>query len=139
MRGEQWGLAGARVRAAGAAAGRVRGGSDPDGGGGRAARVPAARAPAAASGSRLALFTAVVDVQLKPGVLDPQGQAVASGLRALGHAGVEDVRVGKQVRLRLRAADEREARDAVERMCRELLASPVLEDYRFTLRREPEA
>jgi phosphoribosylformylglycinamidine synthase PurS subunit len=81
-------------------------------------------------------WTASVEIQLKPGVFDPQGQAVAGALRALGHGGIGEVRVGKQVRLRLSAAGEEEARAAVERMCRELLANPVLEDYRFTLARE---
>ena len=85
----------------------------------------------------VSLFTAAVDVRLKPGVLDPQGQAVAGALRTLGLASVEDVRVGKHVVVRLRAPDEAGARAAVERMCRELLASPVLEDFAYTLWREP--
>ncbi len=84
----------------------------------------------------MSLFTAAVDVRLKPGVLDPQGQAVAGALRTLGVASVEDVRVGKHVVVRLRALDEAGARTAVERMCRELLANPVLEDFAYTLRRE---
>lgn len=76
-----------------------------------------------------ARFTAVVDVRLKAGVLDPQGQAVAGALRALGFAAVEDVRVGKQIVVTFGAQDADEARASVERMCRDLLASPVLEEF----------
>ena len=78
-------------------------------------------------------FVAAIEVHLKPGALDPQGQAVGNGLRALGHAGVRDVRVGKHVRVRLEASDEAAARADVERMCRELLVNPVMETYAFTL------
>ncbi len=76
-------------------------------------------------------FLAAIEVHLKPGALDPQGQAVGKGLRALGHAGVTDVRVGKHLRVRLEAADAAAARAEVERMCRELLANPVMETFSF--------
>ena len=85
----------------------------------------------------VAAFVAAIEVHLKPGALDPQGQAVSGGLRHLGHAGVRDVRVGKHVRVWLDAADEATARADVERMCRELLVNPVMETYAITV--EPEA
>lgn len=81
-------------------------------------------------------YVAAVAIHLKPGALDPQGQAVGAGLRSLGHAEVGDVRVGKHVVLRLEAAGEAEARAAVERMCEELLANPVMETYAIALRRD---
>jgi phosphoribosylformylglycinamidine synthase PurS subunit len=93
---------------------------------------------AAARGRRgcedaLATFLAAIEVHLKPGALDPQGQAVGQALRGLGHAGVREVRVGKHLRVWLEAPDEAAARAAVARMCEELLANPVLETYAFTL------
>lgn len=76
-------------------------------------------------------FLAIIEVHLKPGALDPQGQAVEHGLHALGFAGVAGVRVGKHLRLRLDAADAAAAHQTVRRMCEELLANPVMETYSF--------
>ena len=84
----------------------------------------------------MAVFVAAVQIHLRPGALDPQGQAVGAGLQALGHAEVLAARVGKHVRLRLEAADAAAAQAAVERMCEELLANPVLETYRVTVEAE---
>ena len=68
-----------------------------------------------------------VHVTLKPGVLDPQGRAIAHALGSLGFDGVRDVRAGKVIELDLAdGVDEA----AVDRMCRELLANTVIEDYR---------
>lgn len=69
---------------------------------------------------------ATVTVRLKPGVLDPQGRAIAQALGGLGFAGVEDVRQGKLIELEL--ADGT-TRDAVEAMCRKLLANTVIERF----------
>ncbi len=73
---------------------------------------------------------AKVYVTLKPGVLDPQGKAVRSSLASLGFLGVEDVRLGKYVELRLAETDPGRARAEVERMCERLLANTVIESYR---------
>jgi phosphoribosylformylglycinamidine synthase len=75
---------------------------------------------------------ATVLVRPKPGILDPQGQAVESSLRHLGFA-VGEARVGKLVELELDAADETEARTQVERMCEQLLANPLIESYEISL------
>ena len=72
-----------------------------------------------------------VRVRILPreGILDPQGQAVAHALAALGFAGVADARVGRTVELALDAASEGEARESAGRMCERLLANPVTEDF----------
>jgi phosphoribosylformylglycinamidine synthase len=70
-----------------------------------------------------------VHVTLKPGVLDPQGEAVRRALGALGFAGVDGVRVGKVIELDLAAADRAAAEAEVEAMCRALLANTVIENY----------
>jgi phosphoribosylformylglycinamidine synthase subunit PurS len=72
-----------------------------------------------------------LEVRITPraGLLDPQGKAIQSALRSLDFADVEDVRVGRLLRLRLRATDDAAARAAAEDMCRRLLANPVTEDF----------
>jgi phosphoribosylformylglycinamidine synthase len=74
-----------------------------------------------------------VTVTLKNGVLDPQGKAIANALGALGIDGVEDVRQGKFIEVELAETDPARAREALERMCKELLANPVIENYRYEL------
>jgi phosphoribosylformylglycinamidine synthase subunit PurS len=76
---------------------------------------------------------ATVLVRPKPGILDPQGEAVENSLRHLGFA-VAEARVGRLVELEVEAGDEAEARAQVERMCAELLANPLIESYEIKLR-----
>jgi phosphoribosylformylglycinamidine synthase PurS subunit len=75
---------------------------------------------------------ATVLVRPKPGILDPQGQAVESSLRELGFS-VGDARVGRLVDLELGASDPVTARAEVERMCEQLLANPLIESYEIEL------
>jgi phosphoribosylformylglycinamidine synthase subunit PurS len=75
---------------------------------------------------------ATVLVRPKPGILDPQGQAVESSLRQLGFP-VGDARVGRVVDLEIDAADAVAARAEVERMCEQLLANPLIESYEIEL------
>jgi phosphoribosylformylglycinamidine synthase subunit PurS len=70
-------------------------------------------------------------VQLKPGLLDPQGKAVEGSLPALGWTNVGTVRVGKHVELTVDADSEAAAREQVEEMARRLLSNPVIEDFRI--------
>jgi phosphoribosylformylglycinamidine synthase len=79
------------------------------------------------------MMKARVTVTLKNGVLDPQGKAIANALAALGIQGVDDVRQGKFIEVELAETDPERARAAVERMCKELLANPVIENYRYEL------
>jgi phosphoribosylformylglycinamidine synthase len=72
---------------------------------------------------------AKVHVTLKNGVLDPQGKAVQHALAALGFGGVDEVRQGKYIELDLTETDAAKARESVEKMCRELLANTVIENY----------
>ena len=75
---------------------------------------------------------ATVLVRPKPGILDPQGEAVQSSLRQLGFA-VEDARIGKVVDLELDGNDLEQARADLERMCEQLLANPLIESYEITV------
>ena len=74
-----------------------------------------------------------VHVMLKPGVLDPQGKAIAHALGSLGFSGVNEVRQGKVIDLDLAETDAARARETVETMCRQLLANTVIESYQIEL------
>lgn len=87
----------------------------------------------------LSLFTyhlmkAKVYVTLKPSVLDPQGKAIQHSVELLGFGGIADVRQGKYFEIALdQSLDQRGAEEAAERIAREVLANPVIEDYRVEI------
>ena len=72
---------------------------------------------------------AVVNVFLKDGVLDPQGKAAHHALDSLGFSSVSDVRIGKQIIIKLDTDDKTKAEAEVKEMCETLLANTVIEDY----------
>jgi phosphoribosylformylglycinamidine synthase PurS subunit len=74
-----------------------------------------------------------VEVRLKAGVLDPQGKAIGNALTGLGFTGIGEVRQAKLMELELAENDPTRAREQIDAMCRELLANPVIEDYRIEL------
>ncbi|MEA3370625.1 MAG: phosphoribosylformylglycinamidine synthase subunit PurS [Campylobacterota bacterium] len=76
---------------------------------------------------------AIVNISLKAGVLDSQGKAVHHALDSLHFKGVDDVRVGKQIILKLDTDDKTVAMNDVTKMCEELLANTVIEDYEIEL------
>ena len=78
-------------------------------------------------------YLAKIYVTLKPAVSDPAGQTVLAALRRMGHDCAEDARIGKYLELRVNGETSGAATDSVDRMCRELLSNPVIEDYRFEL------
>ena len=75
---------------------------------------------------------ATVLVRPKPGILDPQGEAVLGSLKQLGFA-VDDARVGRVVDLELQNGDREQARADLERMCEQLLANPLIESFEIEL------
>ena len=79
---------------------------------------------------------ATVSVRPKPGILDPQGEAVSGSLRHLGFD-VTEARIGRLVEIELAAADAEAARAEVERMCEQLLANPLIESYEIELAETP--
>ena len=76
-----------------------------------------------------------IRITLKNGVLDPQGKAIQNALSALGIAGVEDVRQGKYIEVELSETSEERAKATIERMCKDLLANSVIENYAYELQR----
>ena len=80
------------------------------------------------------ILKARIVVTLKRGVLDPQGKALKGALENLGFTQVNNVRVGKVIDLVLEEVkDYDEARNMLEKMCRQLLANPVIEEFSYTI------
>ena len=79
------------------------------------------------------MIKAIVNVSLKAGVLDSQGKAVHHALDSLHFSNVNDVRVGKQIILELDSDDKTAAMTDVTKMCEDLLANTVIEDYEIEL------
>lgn len=75
----------------------------------------------------------IVKVIVTPrrGILDPQGRATEGALRSLGFRDVKSVHVGRYVLLEIDAASKAEAEERARAMCEQLLANPLIEDYRF--------
>lgn len=74
-----------------------------------------------------------ITITLKHGVLDPQGKAIQNALAALGFDDIDAVRQGKYIELDLTESDAAKAKEAVESMCKQLLANTVIENYTFEL------
>ena len=79
------------------------------------------------------MFLAKVYVTLKPTVNDPQGLTIRGGLHSLGFDSVESVRAGKYMEIRVAGSDRGRAESQIHEMCGQLLANPIIEDYRFEL------
>ena len=78
-------------------------------------------------------FKARIQIRLKAGILDPQGQTIAHALQSLGFAQVQSLRTGKLMELQLTAENREMAEDIVKRACDKLLANPVTEEYSFEI------
>ena len=77
---------------------------------------------------------AKVFVSLKSGVLDPQGKAIQHSVELLGYLGISDVRQGKYFEIALDGSvDDSQARESVDKIAREVLSNPIIEDYRVEI------
>jgi phosphoribosylformylglycinamidine synthase len=81
----------------------------------------------------VAVHQIVVNVMLKPEILDPQGQAVANALPSLGFESPVALRIGRRVELSLEAPDADTALAQATKVADTLLANPVIEDYSVSL------
>jgi len=80
------------------------------------------------------MMKAKVYVSLKAGVLDPQGKAIQHSVELLGFSGISDVRQGKYFEISLDSAlGDSQARESVDRMAREVLSNPIIEEYRVEI------
>lgn len=80
------------------------------------------------------IFHAEAVITPREGVLDTQGKAVQKTLAHLGYNGIDEVRVGRIVTVRLEAKDSAAAADAVKEMCQDLLANDLIETYKTSVR-----
>lgn len=78
-------------------------------------------------------YDAHVNVMLKPGIADVQGQTIQRALPALGFDQVNDIKVGKRFLVRVAADSPEEAEKLVSEMCERLLANPVIESYEVSI------
>jgi phosphoribosylformylglycinamidine synthase len=78
-------------------------------------------------------YIAEINIMTRSEILDPQGKAVKLGLHNLHMDTIDNVRIGKHIRLEVDAATEEEARTTVDEACRQLLANMIMEEYTFEL------
>jgi len=79
------------------------------------------------------MIRAHVNVFLKPDVMDPQGKALGEALLSLGHKSIRQVRVGRYFDVVIEGDDPEQARTELERICDELLANTVIENYEIRI------
>ena len=77
----------------------------------------------------------IVNISLKEGVLDPEGQAIKTSLSNLGFENLNDVRTGKQIILNFVNLEENEAVLEAKKMCEDLLVNTVIEKYKINILR----
>ena len=77
----------------------------------------------------------IVNISLKEGVLDPEGQAIKTSLSNLGFENLSDVRTGKQIILDFEKLEENEAVLKAKKMCEDLLVNTVIEKYKINILR----
>ncbi len=82
---------------------------------------------------RVTAMKAYVYVSLKKTVLDPQGKTIHGALKKMGYGDINDVRQGKFFEITLANGDREAAKGEVERIAREVLTNPVIEEYRYSL------
>jgi phosphoribosylformylglycinamidine synthase len=78
-------------------------------------------------------FIAEIDVMPHRELLDPQGKTVANNIKHIHIGGVEDVRIGKHIRMVIEAESEQVAHEKVKTACEKLLINPIMENYTFRL------
>ncbi len=81
------------------------------------------------------MIEAEVYISLKKTVADPQGLTVKHALESLDYQGIDKVRMGKMVNLTLATDDQAEAKKQITEMCQKLLANPIIEDFRFEIKK----
>jgi len=79
------------------------------------------------------MFKIKIYISLKEGVADPQGATIKHALDSLGYQGVEKVRVGKYLELKLNLQDGKKIEEQIEDMCKKILVNPVIENFEYKI------
>jgi len=74
-----------------------------------------------------------INISLKDGVLDPEGQAIQTSLSNLGFNNFKNVRIGKQIILNIDKLDKSDVFQAADQMCQKILANTVIENYKIEI------
>ncbi len=80
------------------------------------------------------LFFAEIDIMPHSQILDPQGKAVTGSMKNLGLPEIENIRIGKHISLQVKAENEKEAYEKVDKACKLLLANLIMEEYTIHLK-----
>lgn len=80
------------------------------------------------------MFQAKIYVSIKKTVADPQGKTVKHALESMDFKGLDEVRMGKFIEIKLKAADKAAAESEINDMCRKLLVNQIIEDYSFDIK-----
>lgn len=81
-------------------------------------------------------FRAEIDVMPLDALLDPQGKAVTGSMKNIGLDSIENVRIGRHIRLNVEASSEDEAKNIVDEACKKLLANQIMESYTFSIHQD---
>jgi phosphoribosylformylglycinamidine synthase len=81
------------------------------------------------------MFQAEIKITLKKTVADPQGLTVKHALESLDFKGIDGIRMGKFIIVRLEAKDQAQAEEEVAAMCQKLLANPIIEEFYFEVKK----
>jgi len=80
------------------------------------------------------MLKADIFITLKKTITDPQGLTIKHALESLNFKGVEELRIGKLITVKLDIENKKEAEKKIHQMCKKLLTNPIIEDYSFTIR-----
>ena len=80
-------------------------------------------------------FEVKVFIRLRPSVLDPAGEAIKSASSKLGIEGIQSLRIGKLIEVKIEGNEENDVREKIELLCDRLFANTVIEDYEYSLRK----
>lgn len=78
-------------------------------------------------------FLAEIEIMPHKELLDPQGKTVAKNMKYINIEGVEDVRIGKHIKMLIEASSQDDATEKVKTACEKVLSNPIMESFHFTL------
>lgn len=78
-------------------------------------------------------FNVNVNIMPLKALLDPQGKAVTASMKNIGISAIENVRIGKHITMEVEASDAKQAKEIVEKACKELLYNPIMESYEIKI------
>jgi phosphoribosylformylglycinamidine synthase PurS subunit len=78
-------------------------------------------------------FIAEIEIMPHKELLDPQGKTVAKNMKYIHLEGIEDVRIGKHIKILIQANSQEDATEKIKTACEKILSNPIMESYTFSL------